>query len=96
MTGQPLKTPPGEEAGSPKREILEGEKWIRRQLASELIARRSAKGWTTQQLSTASGTNDTTVSHIENERRSVSFATIAKIANALDCTVELSFVPTKL
>lgn len=52
-------------------------------LASELIARRQAKGFTQQQLARLSGVNQSDISKIEGGRANPTFGTLSSLAIAL-------------
>ena len=50
---------------------------------------RKAKGWTQGQLSAQTGVPQSVISAVENGTRNAEFATICRLASALDLRIEL-------
>lgn len=63
-------------------------------LASALIEKRLARKETQQELATRVKTSQARISSIESMTANPSFRLMKRIAQALDCTLHVSFVPT--
>ncbi len=63
-------------------------------LASALIEKRLARKETQQELASRVKTSQARISSIESMTANPSFRLMKRIAQALDCTLHISFIPT--
>lgn len=66
---------------------------LRKQLAQQVRACRKARGWSQEKLALEADVDRTYVSQIEREVGNPSLAVIVRLADALNCRVDIGFAP---
>src|SRR5215210_7663010 len=72
---------------------VEDDGWLFAQIAEQVVTQRKARGLSQQELAGLTGTTQSAIARLESGGRPPRIDTLLRIANALDCVLEVELRP---